>query len=102
MVDCFFFSFEHGSEGGIILQFEQRIRSGFRQTLDVDTPTGELGSQAGILTVTADGQAELIFRNNDSGGFAAAGFLLIQVNTADTCRADGFGNKERRDQDSIR
>ena len=62
----------------------------FGQRLDIDAPAGQLGSQAGILPIAADGQAELIFPDHHGGG--AVAFHFGQVDAADARRADGFGN----------
>ncbi len=67
-----------------------RIAGGFRQGLDVDAPAGQLGSQAGILSITADGKTELILANHHGG--SAIAFHLGKVDTTHTGRADGLGN----------
>ena len=52
--------------------------------LDVDAPAGQLGGQAGILSVAADGQAELVLLHDHGGGLAvvAVSFRYTPVTRA--------------------
>src|SRR5690349_15032880 len=44
-----------------------RLRGGFRVGPDVDAPPGELGGEAGVLALLADGQRQLEVGNNHAG-----------------------------------
>ena len=69
-----------------------------RNTLDVDTPAGQLGRKASILTLTPDCQRKLVIRHDHGGRSqpAAPGVReLVQVHPGNTGRAQRLGDKHR-------
>ena len=70
--------------GGAALLF-LAVEAAFR--LDVDFPAGELGGQAGVLPLVADGQGKLVVRHSHPAG---AGAVLRQL------YREHVGRRERR------
>ncbi len=74
----------------VVLQAEENIADGFGQALDVNAPASQLGCQAGVLSVAADGQAQLVFGDDDRSGLGFA--VRGKVNPQDARRAERLGD----------
>ncbi len=75
-------------------QAVEALFHGFAFALDVDAPACQLGGETGVLTLFADGKAELAVGHHDDGRLDGAFF--VQQNVIDLGRAECVGNIGRQ------